>query len=516
MDTALVSEIQAGMPFDFIGARYTFTWNLPMEPKNLLFILSDQHNRDTLGGYGHPQVRTPNLDGLAKQGVRFTNAYCNCPISVPSRASLATGRYVHQTGNWDNAFPYHGTVRGWGHRLIEQGHTVASIGKLHYRNAEDDDGFSQKILPLNVYDGVGDLIGAVRDDPPPRPGMRTGILEAGPGQSTYLDYDAQISKGACQWLQRQAQTGGGHTKPWVFFVSFVCPHPPFIAPPHLYDSYPLNQIGLPAQNQLNEQPNHSALNTIRRVMNYTSPFTEQQIRNVTAAYYGTCTYLDEQVGKVLSTLRDTGLAPSTRIIYTSDHGESMGRRGLWGKFTHYEESAAVPFLMAGPGLPQGATCEEIVSLVDCHPTIIDAVGGQHTPEYNDLPGDSLFGVIAGQSTGRTAFSEYHATGSTRASYMIRNGNYKYIHYIDAPPQLFDLAKDPDELTNLADNAMCKQITANLKRLLYQIIDPDVIDEQARSDQRALLDRHGGRDAVLSRGAFVNSPVPGEKPIFCTK
>ena len=102
-----------------------------MQPSNLLFILSDQHNRDTLGCYGHPTIQTPNLDALAGRGVRFDAAYTNCPICVPARASLATGRYVHEIGYWDNAFPYDGRVRGWGHRLQAAGHRVDSIGKLH-------------------------------------------------------------------------------------------------------------------------------------------------------------------------------------------------------------------------------------------------------------------------------------------------------------------------------------------------------------------------------------------------
>ena len=101
-------------------------------PKNLLYIISDQHNRDLLGCYGHPSVETPNIDSLAERGTRFTNAYTNCPICVPARASLATGRYVHQIGYWDNAFPYDGQIRSWGHHLRSQGYQVDSIGKLHF------------------------------------------------------------------------------------------------------------------------------------------------------------------------------------------------------------------------------------------------------------------------------------------------------------------------------------------------------------------------------------------------
>ena len=128
-----------------------------MEPTNLLFILSDQHSRDAMGCQGHPLVQTPALDRLAAGGTRFQNAYVNCPVCVPSRASLQTGRYVHDVRCWDNGIPYDGSVPGWGHRLREQGHRVDSIGKLHFRSAEDDNGLGEEVEPLHVVDGVGDV-----------------------------------------------------------------------------------------------------------------------------------------------------------------------------------------------------------------------------------------------------------------------------------------------------------------------------------------------------------------------
>ena len=146
-----------------------------MQPRNMLFIMSDEHSRRVLGCYGHDMIRTPNLDRLAARGVRFTDAYCNSPICVPSRASFATGRYVHQIRFWDNAFPYDGGVPSWGHRLIAAGHRSVSIGKLHYRSIEDDNGFDEEVMPLHVVDGVGDLLGMIRDD---LPGAYGGV-EAG-------------------------------------------------------------------------------------------------------------------------------------------------------------------------------------------------------------------------------------------------------------------------------------------------------------------------------------------------
>ena len=119
-------------------------------PKNLLILMSDEHNPKVLGCAGHPIIRTPNLDALAAQGTRFTAAYTTCPICVPARASFATGRYVHQEGYWDNADGYEGAIPSWHHQLRERGHEVVSIGKLHFRGAPGDDhGFSQEIVPVS-------------------------------------------------------------------------------------------------------------------------------------------------------------------------------------------------------------------------------------------------------------------------------------------------------------------------------------------------------------------------------
>ena len=192
-----------------------------MKPTNLLFIISDQHSYDAMGAYGNSLVQTPNLDRLAERGTRFTNAYTNCPICVPVRAALATGRYVHQGGYWDNGHPYDGAVPGWHHHLRGLGFQIDSIGKLHFRSMEDDLGFTDSIEPLNVVAGMGDILSCIRDNPPLRQ-KRGGILDAGPGDSTYLQYDIRNADNGERWLAQHAND----EKPWALFLSFVCPHPP--------------------------------------------------------------------------------------------------------------------------------------------------------------------------------------------------------------------------------------------------------------------------------------------------
>src|ERR671917_614488 len=138
-----------------------------MEATNLLIIMSEEHNPKVMGCNGHPLVKTPNIDALAARGTTFTSAYTTCPVCVPARAAFAVGKYIHQIGYWDNADPYDGRIKSWHHRLRDQGHRVVSVGKLHFRSTDDDYGFSESIVPMNVFEGKGDLYGLLRGDDMP-------------------------------------------------------------------------------------------------------------------------------------------------------------------------------------------------------------------------------------------------------------------------------------------------------------------------------------------------------------
>src|SRR4051812_18672156 len=173
------------------------------QPRNMLFIMSDEHNKKMLGVAGHKMIRTPNLDRLAGRGVRFSDAYCNSPICVPSRASFHTGRYPHQIRFWDNATPYDGSVPSWGHRLTQSGHRASSIGKLHFRSTEDDNGFSEEIMPLHVVDGEGDPLGLIRRPLPVRKATLKLAKDAGCGDSDYQRYDDKIATAAEHWLNER-------------------------------------------------------------------------------------------------------------------------------------------------------------------------------------------------------------------------------------------------------------------------------------------------------------------------
>lgn len=486
-----------------------------MQPKNLLFILSDEHQRDITGCYGDRIVRTPNMDRLAARGVRFTNAYTPCPICVPARASLATGRWVHQVRAWDNAQPWHGQIPSWHHRLRDAGHEVTSIGKLHFRATEDDNGFTEERLPLHVLNGKGDLIGAIRTPPPKRGSMPALRKSAGAGTSTYSDYDTDITVDACRWL---AEAGGRrHDRPWALFVSLVRPHFPLTAPPEFFARYDPAAMPMPRLYDAAGRVKHPAITALRAIMDYDDYFEDEAaVRLAIASYYALVSFLDDNVGKILGALEATGLAADTRVIYTSDHGDNLGCRGLWGKSVMYEESAAVPFIVAGPDLTGGGVVDTPVSLVDCYRSIMEAVGCPVPPEDAGLPSRSFWDIAAGARPDRSVLSEYHAAASITGTFMIRHGRWKFIYHVGYRPELFDLDGDPGETTDLAERPDMASVLAECEGRLRAICDPEAVSAQAFADQAALIAAHGGSEAIIARGDYSYTPAPGEKPVLVVK
>ena len=479
-----------------------------MRPQNLLVIMSDEHNPKMLGCYGHPLVRTPHLDRLAERGTRFTKAYCNSPVCIPARASIATGRYINQVGFWDNADPYDGSVKSWHHRLRAAGHRVVSIGKLHFRSGGDDNGFSEEIVPMHVIEGKGDLMGLVREDLPRRGGSWKMAGMAGAGESPYTFYDRDITARAQVWLREEAPKHAD--KPWVLFVSLVCPHFPLTAPPeHFYRYYDDDTLPWPKLYEAAQRPGHPYLKEYGGSFAYDEHFTTRDhVRRGVAGYLGLCSFLDENVGKILDALEKTGLADRTRVIYSSDHGDNVGARGVWGKSTMYEESVGVPWIMAGADVPAGRVCDVPVSHVDLYPTILDAVGLPLDTDEEAFPGRSHVEILADPPAERVAFSEYHAMGSTGGIFMLRSPRYKYVYYVNHPAELFDLEADPEELRNLAADPGHAAVLAECHARLLAICDPLEVERRAKTRQAEQLAFHGGREAVIARGDLGFSPPPG--------
>ena len=478
-----------------------------MQPTNLIVIMSDEHNPKVMGCNGHPLVKTPNIDALAAAGTSFTSAYTTCPVCVPARAAFATGKYVNQIGYWDNADAYEGAIPSWHHHLRDRGHRVVSIGKLHFRGLPGDDhGFSEEIIPMNIIEGKGDLMGLVRTDLPER-GLAWKIAKlAGPGETSYTFYDREIATKAQIWLREEAPKY--RAKPWVLFVSFVCPHFPLVAPAEFYYQYPLDKMPLPKQYGKDERPQHPYLRDYAESFSYDKFFDPEKLKKALAAYYGLCSFLDDNIGKVLRTLDATGLAENTRVLYTSDHGDNLGARGLWGKSTMYEEVAGVPLIIKGPDIPRGVKISEPANHVDTYPFILECAGASTPDAYDGHPGHSLFKLANGSKPDRNVLTEYHGMGSTTGAFMIRHGKFKFVHYVAYAPQLFDLEADPEELRDVAADPAYAKTLEECRARLYKICDPAEVDARAKHRQAELLAENGGREAVIKRGDLGFSPPPG--------
>lgn len=473
-----------------------------MASSNLLVIMSDEHQARALGCAGHPLVQTPNLDALAARGMRFTDVYTPSPICVPARASFASGRYVHVNRLWDNAMPYTGEPRGWGHALQGAGVPVESIGKLHYRSDEDPAGFDVEHIPMQVAGGVGMVWASIRhEDERVTPSSRMLGEYIGPGHSKYTDYDTRVTERTAQWFRERAASGD--ERPWCLYVGLVAPHFPLVVPREYFDLYPLDQLPDPKLHPSSGYERHPWVEKQNANMDSEAQFqdTQERLRAI-AAYYGLCTWLDHNIGQIISALDAAGLGEETTVIYTSDHGDNVGARGLWGKSNLYQESVSVPLIMAGPDIASG-TCDTPVSLLDISATIPAHFGVDFRGDGRPLPQ-----IAAGPADpDRPILSEYHAAGAVSGAFMLRKGRWKLNTYIGFAPELFDLHADPEETTDLATDPAHAETLAMMQAELRQIVDPEAADAQAFADQAEMIARYGGREKALRLGAPAATPPP---------
>ena len=468
--------------------------------------MSDEHQARALGCAGHALVQTPNLDTLAARGTRCTQAYTPSPICVPARASFATGRYPHQTRLWDNAMPYDGSIPSWGHALQSQGVKVESIGKLHYRSEHDPAGFDVEHLPMMVADNVGMVWASIRKKDQRIVGPKRMLGDyIGPGSSAYTDYDQAVVECSRAWLAEHAHD----PQPWCLYIGLVAPHFPLVVPQPYFDLYPEHSLPAVKLYPAHGHARHPWIEKQNAFMDSEALFTDAAERSrAMSAYYGLCTWLDHNVGQILAALDDHGLSDRTTVVYTSDHGDNLGARGLWGKSNMYEESVAVPMIIAGPDIPTGV-CSTPVSLLDLSLTIARHFGADLSAAAGTRDLRSI--IASAPEPDRIIFSEYHAAGAVSGAFMLRKGRWKLIHYVGFADELFDLDNDPEELHNLAPQPHLAGVRQDLHAELNRICDPERTNAQAFADQAALIERHGGRAAALKLGAPGATPAPTLKP-----
>lgn len=364
---------------------------------------------------------------------------------------------------------------------------------------------------MHVRNGVGDLYGMLRreaarypsdgnsEHPTSAVNARKEVTKgpaimanaAGAGETNHTHYDRAITDAACHWLRRQ---GNGHDR-WALYVSFVAPHFPLIAPAEFYDLYPHDEIGMPLQYALVDRPRHPVVRSLSQVWNFDDFFDAEKIRRARAGYYGLISFLDHNIGQILRTLNDAGLTSNTFIVYTSDHGEMLGNKGIWSTSALYEESVGVPLILAGPGVASGQVVDEPVSHIDLLPTLLHVAG-----DSNDtgLAGCSLI-QASKEFAGRHVLSEYHAGGSITGCFMLRMGRWKYHHYVGFAPELFDLQSDAAESKDLGTHPGYADVRAECEAALHEIVDPSEVDARAFADQAKTIDRHGGAETISRRG-----------------
>ena len=357
---------------------------------------------------------------------------------------------------------------------------------------------------MHVVNELGWVKGLLRDPLPAYDeGTRELSAQVGAGDTDYTRYDRKICNAACDWIE---QHGVEQTKPWVLFTSFVSPHYPLQAPKSFHDLYAPNDVG--TSRSPHTRPDHSVLKAIYRFYDYDRHFNDSSRLAARTGYYGLCSFVDHLVGRVLETLDNCGLTDSTRIIYTSDHGELLGNHGMWTKMLMYEESAGIPLIVSGPGIPAGKSVSTPVSLVDCHPTIVESVGATVAEERTPRPGRSLVALADGAKPERTILSEYHDGGAPTGYFMVRENEWKYVHYVGADPQLFNLHDDPFEENDLGCDAGHRGVRSDCEAALRAILDPDAVNRLAFSDQARRIEALGGREAILqmSDQAFGFTPL----------
>ncbi len=448
---------------------------------NLLIIMADEHAPMFSGPYGHPVVKTPNLDRLAANGVLFTHAYCNSPLCVPSRMSFMTGRYVHHIGVWDNAVPLASDAVTWAHRLGAGGYEVVLCGKQHFVGPDKLHGFHAQ-LGRDLHGSRLHPIFDWSEGTPAGKSWGSYLDRAGPGTSEEIEIDDETEAAAMTYLKDSAR----RKKPWALNVSFLAPHFPLVVPQRFWDLYPLDHVDLPHLPPGHLDGQHAVYQRMRSMFGM-DQFSEQQVRRGRAGYYGLISYLDEKIGTLRNALEETDQIENTLIVYVSDHGEMAGEHGMWRKSNFYEQSVRIPLLLSWPGrLPTGRRVESVVSLVDLVATFIDVANVPH--DIGPMDGRSLLPLAqrASEDWKDEAFSEYFGHGVARPMAMLRRGRYKLNYSLGDVPELYDLTQDPGEFQDLGTDPAHAEIREELSKRLLAFWDPVGLEQRVCDSQKERL------------------------------
>lgn len=436
----------------------------PPRRSNVLVLMSDEHNPFISQPYGHPFVETPNMKRLAQMGTVFTNAYCPSPLCLPSRSSFLSGRRVFDLQTYGNCNVFTSEHPSYGGVLAAQNVHSVHIGKTDVYNKASTLGFSEMIQPIDraqpgdVYVSRNPL--AVQREAESRGGGY------GPKPNPFANDNAKMDA-ALQWLSDTAPT---LRRPWTLTVNLLKPHFPHTVTQDLWDRY-AGHADMPSHGKETESARHPYALDLRKFF-ATDSLDDDKIRNLRRGYYGCVSYIDQQLGRLLDVLQSSGQLDDTVIAYTSDHGEMLGRFGLWWKRSLYEDSVRIPMIVAGPGFQGGRRVSTPVDLHDLQASLFEATGAQRPDDWCGTP----LQRIPTRDDKRVVFSEFQGGGTRASAFLVRQGRWKLIYNCAAPHQLFDLEAGPADVVNLAERH--PDIVRRLERELRRICSPE------RENQRA--------------------------------
>ncbi|HEX4883699.1 MAG TPA: sulfatase-like hydrolase/transferase [Casimicrobiaceae bacterium] len=459
-----------------------------MPRPNLLFLFSDQHAQRVAGCYGDATGTTPHLDALAQEGVAFDNAYCPSPLCVPSRMAMLTGRHPFEQECWTNDDYLRSDAPTWLHAAGAAGYRPVLAGRLHAMGPDQLHGYAER----RVGDHSPNWGGVPRHDlgvlDKANDPWRESLERSGVGQSAYQVKDVETAGAACDYLRAVArQREAGQEAPFCLTVGFLLPHPPYVAWRDDYERF-AGRVPAPAHGAPPSPPH--PWEAWWRENRGIAALDDHAVMRARTAYYGLVYRMDVLIGEVLRCLASAGLAQDTLVVYTTDHGDQLGERGLWWKHTLYEDSVRVPLVMRWPGrLPAGERRAQVCDLLDVAATMVEALGGPALPHGH---GRSLLGVARDARAAWTdeVFVE-HCTdtvpawtgGRATQQRMVRSGTWKLVYSHGHPPQLFDLASDPHERRDLAQDPLH---AATRDRLLARVLegwDPEHVAARIRERRR---------------------------------
>ncbi len=450
---------------------------------NILFLMADQMAAPLLPFYDEQSpIKLPHLARLAGEGVVFDSAYCNSPLCAPSRFTLVSGQLPTKIGAWDNAADFAADIPTYAHYLRRLGYRTALSGKMHFCGPDQLHGYEER-LTSDIY--PADYGWAVNwDAPDVRPSWyhnMSSVLQAGPCVRTnQLDFDEEVVFKARQYLYDHVREHP--EQPFCLTVSMTHPHDPYTIPREYWDLYRDEDIPPPTvQIAQHEQDPHSQ-RLLKVIDLWGQEMPEEKIRAARRAYFGACSYVDAQIGALLRTLEDCGLSEDTLIVFSGDHGDMLGERGLWYKMHWFEMAARVPLLVHAPQRFAAHRVSQSVSTVDLLPTLVELAGGTVEPGL-PLDGRSLLPHLQGTGGHDEVIGEYTAEGTVSPLMMIRRGDFKFIYSEQDPCLLFDLANDPRELQDLMDSPAHANLVRDLLGEARARWDIPAITRQVLASQR---------------------------------